>query len=59
MRHEYGIIWVHNPDELHRGPMTYEEANQWIQEFEDDGGVEGVFTIVQREIGDWIRTIRS
>lgn len=50
---EYGVMHDRYPDELHRGPMTKEEAERWVQEFEDEGGRAGAFYVVSRTVSPW------
>jgi hypothetical protein len=52
-RVEFGIVNVRTPEELHRGPMTGEEALKWIREFEEMDGKPGAFIMVSRIVGDW------
>lgn len=52
MRVEYGIKVGTDP-ELHRGPMTREEAKKWIAEVEAAGAVPGAFYLVVRSVSDW------
>jgi hypothetical protein len=50
---EWGIVHHRSPGELHRGPMSYDDAEKWIKEFEDDGGQSGAFYLVCRTVSDW------
>lgn len=52
---EYGIVHHRTPDELHRGPMSREEAIRWVVEFEEAGGALGAFLVVSRFVSDWDR----
>lgn len=54
MKLEYGIAWYTTPDTLHIGPMTREEAIQWVVEWEEDcGGPLGTFLVVSRFVEPW------
>lgn len=52
---EYGV--AHRNDKLtgkvHRSGMTQKEAEQWIKDWEADGGLKGAFYVVEREIPVW------
>lgn len=56
---EYGIAYHSTPTVMHRGPMTLEEACEWLREFEEDGGRTGMFIIVERQVGAWEHRERS
>jgi hypothetical protein len=54
MTTEYGVVHhLSSFDDLHRGPMTRQEAIEWVTEFEGDGGRPGAFLVVSRELTDW------
>jgi hypothetical protein len=55
MMAEWGIVHWASPEELHRGPMSEAEARQWVVEWEHDGGREGSFLVVRREVGPWLK----
>lgn len=52
---EYGIAHRNDvlEEQVHRTGMTKEEAEQWIAEWEQDGGVKGAFYVIEREISPW------
>lgn len=54
---EYGIAYQRDLDNqaelLHRGPMTLEQAEQWITAWIEMGGKSSVFIIVSRTVSDW------
>ena len=50
---EYCIMRENLPQEPHRGPMSEEDAEQWIREWIADGGRWGLFYIAAREVGPW------
>ena len=53
---EYGVVYDRFPDDLHRGPMTAEEAAEWIREWEEEVAPQarkGMFRIVVRTVSDW------
>lgn len=50
--YDYGI-WHNREDYLHRGPMTASEARIWIDDWLDDGGRSGIWSIVRRPVGEW------
>jgi hypothetical protein len=52
-RVEFGIVYDRYPDELYRGPMTGDEAREWIEKVEADGFRPGAFVMVSRVIGPW------
>lgn len=52
MNYEYGIRFSHE-DELHRGPMSKEAAQEWIEDFEELGGRPGAVILVVRSVSDW------
>lgn len=52
-RAEYGIMHVRIPGELHRGPMTHEEAREWIDELVEMGAKPDAFYVVSRDVSDW------
>lgn len=39
--------------EPHRAGMTEKAAQQWLAEWVEDGGKEGIFSIVRRPVGRW------
>lgn len=47
---EWGIVHRLSPDDLHRGPMTEEQARDWVREWVEDGGVPEAFLIVRRAV---------
>jgi hypothetical protein len=53
--YEYGVMYTHRPDELHRGPWSESKVDDWIAEAIDDGFKPGVFVKVHRPVHpDWI-----
>jgi hypothetical protein len=50
---ECAIAHHKTPAELHRGPMTRDEAREWIREFEADGGRTGTFVLIERYVSAW------
>jgi tRNA(His) 5'-end guanylyltransferase len=56
-KYEFGIARDNEPDALHRGPMTEEEAREWIREWdemaENERARKGMFIIIKREVGPW------
>ena len=52
MRYEYGIK-VTRPGNVHREGMTREEAMEWVEGWEEDGGKSGLFIVIRRAIGSW------
>jgi hypothetical protein len=52
MKYEYGIM-VARPGHIHREGLTREQALEWIEGWEDDGGKTDVFTVCRRRIAEW------
>jgi hypothetical protein len=51
---QYGIM-QRNRDGLHRGPYaSRQEADDWINEWLEEGGRPDVFYPVRREVSDWV-----
>lgn len=50
---EWGIVHKRTPEELHRGPMTEEQAREWVSEWDKEIGNPGLFLIVNREVSPW------
>ena len=52
---EYGVMMHRFPDELHRGPWTEEQADNFIKGAVEDGFKPDVFYKVSRPVGEWER----
>jgi hypothetical protein len=50
--YEWGVRCEHYA-EIHKGPVSEQEARDWIQERIDEGGREGSFILVRRPVGTW------
>lgn len=54
---EWGVARDSEPNELHRGPMSEDEAREWIREWEDmaenSPARKGMFVVICREVGPW------
>jgi hypothetical protein len=48
---EYGIVTDSSPKELHRGPMSQEEAEEWMLALEERH--RSMFHVVSREVSPW------
>ena len=51
MRIEWGVM--RRSGELWRGPMTEEEAREWVSEAVEDGISPGAFVVCRRAVADW------
>lgn len=56
--YEYGVIRDGDrPANLHRGPMTETEANDWVKEWkgmvDDRPSAQNMFKVVRRRVGEW------
>jgi hypothetical protein len=51
-RIEWGVYYA---TEFWRGPMTEQEAREWVAGWEEDGGRPGAFYVVSRPVGEWTR----
>jgi hypothetical protein len=49
--HEFGIITDTAMDELHRGPLSQEEAEEWMLSLEERH--RSMFHVVRREVSPW------
>lgn len=49
---EWGVMHHRMPG-LHRGPMSREEAEEWIAEAVEDGFHPNVFVLVSRTVSEW------
>jgi hypothetical protein len=55
-RTEWGVARDNTPYLMHRGPMSEEDAREWIREWEDDvapNAKSGMFVLIRREVGPW------
>lgn len=52
MKWDYAI-WSDYYDEVHRGPMSREEAEAWMEEWLTAGGMVEAFRIVRRPSQEW------
>lgn len=52
VRYEYGI-WSNRDNVLHRDGMSEPGADDWVDEWLDNGGKPGVFRVVRRAVGPW------
>lgn len=52
MRYEYGIK-ITRPGTVHREGMSREQALEWVEGWEDDGGKTNLFLVIRRPIGEW------
>lgn len=48
---EYGIATDTSPSTLHRGPLSKEEAEVWMESLPEK--LKGMFVIVSREVTPW------
>lgn len=48
---EYGIAMDDSPSTLHRGPLSQEEAEVWMDSLPEK--LRGMFVIVSREVSPW------
>lgn len=55
-KYEFGVMFDRYPGELHRGPMSEQEAVNWVREFEEDGGRPGAFFVAERKVGPWVKS---
>lgn len=53
--YEFCVVHERYPSEVHRGPMSEAEADQWIADWLADGGRGGVFYVARREVTEWER----
>ena len=53
--YEFCVVHERYPGEVHRGPMSEAEADQWIADWLADGGRDGVFYVARREVTEWER----
>jgi hypothetical protein len=51
MRIEWGVMT--RSGEFWRGPMTEDEAREWVSEAVKDGFLPGAFVICRRAVADW------
>jgi len=63
-RYRYGIVFSSDaPDDLHRGPMTYDEAQEWMNGWyeicDNEGGKRDAFRIVRQPVGEWDYEVSS
>lgn len=55
---EWCVMHDRSPREPHRGPMSEQEARQWVQEWEEMGegkARKGMFYVARRSVGRWQR----
>lgn len=62
---EWGVARDSEPNELHRGPMSEDEAREWVREWEDMAeeararkdisarARKDMFIVIRREVGPW------
>jgi hypothetical protein len=62
---EWGVACDTEPGELHRGPMSEDEAREWVREWDvmaekaqarkdiSARARKGMFVVVRREVGPW------
>jgi hypothetical protein len=51
---EWCVMHPDYPDSPHRGPMSRDEAIEWVREaVQDDGMREGLFYVACRPVGEW------
>lgn len=51
LMYEYGIVTDTSPTELHRGPMSQDEAEEWMGDLKERH--RSMFRIVRREVSTW------
>lgn len=54
--YEYGVWFIgvdEGQDSPHREGYTREQAESWIQEWEEMGGKKGIFKVIRRPLGAW------
>lgn len=50
---EYAVIYDHYQDVPHRGPMTKQDAEEWIREAEEAGCRPDAFSVARRVVSPW------
>ena len=53
MSWEYGVAIAGEPVELHRGPMSIEDACEWVEDVESNERLRGLFWVIRREVSKW------
>jgi len=49
--HEYGVATDSSPNKLHRGPMSCDEAEEWLRSCPEVA--RDMFIIVRRRVSPW------
>lgn len=49
--HEFAIVTDTSPDVVHRGPMSQDEATEWMLALEERH--RSMFRVVRREVSAW------
>lgn len=55
-KYEFCVIHSQYPQQTHRGPMTEQEAYDWVREAIEDGFRPDYFYVAHRKVGPWVKS---